>query len=128
MTRDRASTLMASIGAGLLSATAALHFSAYPRVLSQAAPDGRPLVAALWVGIGIWLLLAALIAVAATPLFVVRRRAILLIAAATPLSIAVLQIIYLGFIPPTPLLLVDAAVLVAAGVLGQSSQGRPSAV
>ena len=56
----------------------------------------------------------------ATPLFVVRRRAILLIAAATPLSIAALQIIYLGFIPPTPLLIVDGVLLIVAGVLGQA--------
>jgi hypothetical protein len=60
------------------------------------------------------------------PLFVVRRRAILGLAALTPLSIAVLQIAYLGFLPPTALLLLDTAVLAVAGQLGVEHQPRPS--
>jgi hypothetical protein len=53
--------------------------------------------------------------------FVVRRAAFLLIAALTPLSIAILQILYLGFIPPTGLLLLDAAAVIASALLGMTA-------
>ena len=56
--------------------------------------------------------------VAATPLFIVRRRALLAIAALIPLSMAAVQIAYLAFLPPTGLLLLDAVVLFVAGELG----------
>jgi hypothetical protein len=70
------------------------------------------------------LLISALLTIAVTPLFIVRRRALLGIAALTPLSIAVLQIVYLGFLPPTALLLLDVLVLLAAGELGRARQSR----
>jgi hypothetical protein len=82
-------------------------------------------MSALWVAGGISLIIAALLAVAATPLFIVRRRALLGIAALIPISIAAVQIAYLAFLPATGLLLVDAAVLVAAGELGHEYQPRP---
>jgi hypothetical protein len=122
MTKDRAATLTASIGAGLLFATAGFHFSAYGSVVTQAPADLRPLVSAAWMAAGASLLTAALLTVAVTPLFIVRRRALLGIAALTPLSIAVLQIVYLGFLPPTALLLLDTLVLLAAGELGRARQ------
>ena len=125
MTKERGATLTAAIGAGLLFGTAGFHFSAYSSVLAQAPTDLQPLVAALWVAVGASLIISALLAVAVTPLFIVRRRALLGIAALTPLSIAVLQIAYLGFLPPTALLLLDAAVLVAAGELGRARQPLP---
>jgi hypothetical protein len=85
-------------------------------------------MSALWVAGGASLIIAALLAIAATPLFIVRRRALLAIAALTPVSIAAVQIGYLGFLPPTALLLLDAAVLLVAGELGRGSQPRPAAV
>jgi hypothetical protein len=125
MTKDRAATLSASLGVALLCGTAVFHLMGYGVVVSRAPTDLQPIVGAAWVAGGVSLMLAALLAIAATPLFVVRRRALLAIAALTPLSIAGLQIVYLGFIPPTALLLVDAALLLAAGVLGRASQTRP---
>jgi hypothetical protein len=122
----RAATLCASLGAALLCATAAFHLMGYESVVSRAPADQQPIVGAAWVAGGVSLILAALLAIAATPLFVVRRRAFLAIAALTPLSIAVLQIVYLGFIPPTALLLAAAALLLAAGMLGRASQARPT--
>ena len=71
------------------------------------------------------LLIAALLAVAVMRLFIVRRRALLGIAALVPVSIAAVQIAYLGFLPPTALLILDAAVLLAAGELGRAPQPRP---
>ena len=128
MTKDRAATLTASAGAGLLFATAAVHLSAYGSVVAQAPADFRGLVAALWVAGGTSLLIAALLTIAVTPLFIVRRRALLAIAALIPLSIALLQIAYLGFIPPTALLLVDTLVLLIAGELGRARQPVPAPV
>jgi hypothetical protein len=79
----------------------------------------------LWVAVGVSLILAALLVVAVTPTFIVRRRALLTIAALTPLSIAILQVAYLGFLAPTALLLLDTVVLVAAGELGRATQSAP---
>lgn len=126
MTRERLASLSASVGAALVFGTAWFHLSGYGSVVARAPADLQRLVAALWVSGGVSLILAALLSVAATPLFVVRRRAILGIAALTPFSIAVLQVVYLGFLPPTALLLLDTAVLVAAGQLGVARQPRPA--
>jgi len=125
MTKQRAATVTAAIGAGLLFATAGLHLSAYSFILAQTAADSRPLMAALWVFCGVSLIFSALLAIAATPLFIVRRRALLWIAALTPASIAALQLMYLGFMTPTALLLLDAVILVVAGELGRAYQPRP---
>ncbi len=125
MTKQRAASVTAAIGAGLVFATAGFHFSAYSSILAQIAADARPLVAALWVFAGAGLIFSALLAIAAAPVFIVRRRALLWIAALTPASIAALQIVYLGFLPPTGLLLLDAVILVVAGELGRAYQPRP---
>jgi hypothetical protein len=125
MTKERVATVTAAIGAGLLFVTAGFHFSAYPSVMAQAPAQLRSLMSALWIAGGSSLIISGLLAVAATPLFIVRRRALLGIAALTPASMAVLQIVYLGFLPPTALLLLDALVLVVAGALGRSGQPRP---
>jgi hypothetical protein len=126
MTKERVATVTAAIGAGLLFATAGVHLSAYSSVVSQTPSDIRPLMSALWVAGGVSLIISALLAVVATPLFIVRRRALLAIAALTPISIAAVQIAYLGFLPPTALLALDAAVLLVAGELARPYQPRPT--
>jgi hypothetical protein len=125
MTKERVATVTATIGAGLLFGTAGFHLSRYSSVVAQTPTDVRPLMSALWVAGGASLIISALLAVAATPLFIVRRRALLGIAALTPVSIAAVQIAYLGFLPPTALLLLDAAVLVVASELGRPYQPLP---
>lgn len=125
MNKERVAVVTAAIGAGLLFATAGVHLSAYSSVVARAPVDVRPLMSGLWVAGGTSLMISALLAIAATPLFIVRRRALLGIAALTPISIALVQIVYLGFLPPTALLLLDAAVLVVAGELGRAHQPRP---
>ena len=127
MTKERVATVSASIGAALLFGTAGFHLTAYSSVVAKTPTDLRPLVSALWVAGGASLIISALLAVAVTPLFIVRRRALLIIAALTPVSMAALQIIYLGFLPPTALLFLDAGVLVFAGQLGCAYQSRPAA-
>lgn len=123
MSKERAAVWGASLGAAMLFATAAFHMTGYRFVVGQAPPDLQPLIAAAWVAGGASLTLAGVLAIAATPLFVVRRAVFLAIAASTPLSIAVLQVVYLGFIPPTALLLFDTAVLLAAGVIAPRAGG-----
>jgi hypothetical protein len=126
MTKERVAPVTAAIGAGLLFATAGFHLSAYSTVVAQAPTDLRPLMSAMWVASGVSLIIAALLAIAASPLFIVRRRALLVIAALTPFSIAAVQIAYLGFLAPTALLIVDTAVLLVAGELGRAQQPRPA--
>ena len=127
MTRTRIATALASFGAGLNFLIASLHFSRYSFVVSQATTaDQQALLATLWIASGISGLIAGLIAVAATPLFVVRRRAFLWLAAAIPVSIAICQIVFMGFLAPTAILLVNGVVLVVAGELGKEAQPRPA--
>ena len=126
MTRERAATLTASIGAGLLFLTAGFHLSVYGPVTAQASGELRALMAPLWIAVGASQIIAALLTIAATPLFVVRRRALLAIAALIPMSTALLQIVYLGFLAPTALLLLDTVVLLAAGELGRALQPVPA--
>ena len=127
MTRSRLATLLASAGAGLNFLTSGLHFSRYSFVVSQAtSPDLNALLAVLWISSGIMGLIAALLAVAATPLFVVRRRAFLWLAAMIPISIAICQMMFMGFIAPTAILLVDGLLLAASAELGRTLQARPA--
>ena len=128
MTKQQVASVTAAIGAGFLFATAGFHLSVYSSVVGQTPTDVRPLMAAAWVAIGASLIISALLAIAVTPLFTVRRRALLAIAALTPISIAAVQIAYLGFLLPTALLLLDAALLLVAGELGRAYQPRPAAV
>jgi len=128
MTKQQVASVTAAIGAGLLFATAGFHLSVYSSVVGQTPTDVRPLMAAAWVAGGASLIISALLAIAVTPLFTVRRRALLAIAALTPISIAAVQIAYLGFLLPTALLLLDAALLLVAGELGRAYQPRPAAV
>jgi hypothetical protein len=128
MTKDRAATLTASVGAGLLFFTAGLHFQAYSSIVEQTPPALQPLMAALWVFCGVSVVIAALFTIAVTPLFIVRRRALLAIAALIPLSIAILQVVYIGFMTPTAILLLDTAVLLVAGEIGRTYQPRPVTV
>ena len=126
MTRNSLASGLASFGAGLSFLISGLHFSRYNFVVSQATTsDLQALLAVLWVASGIMGLIAALIAVAATPLFVVRRRAFLWLAAAIPVSIAICQIIWMGPIAPAYLLLLNGVVLVTAAELGRAGQARP---
>lgn len=126
MPTERLATLTASAGAALLFASAALHFNALGFIAAQATPEIRPLLSALWIACGTSLMIAGLLTVAVTPLFVVRRRALLAVAALVPLSIAVLQVVYLGFMSPTALLLLDTALLLVAGQLGRARQPVPA--
>ncbi len=119
MTSPKTASLLAWIAAILYIITAVWHQSGLSSITALAAtgPAGlQPLVPALWVAFGVSLVLLALIIMACARSTSPDRRAILALAALGPLSGAVLQIVYLGFIPPTALLLLDTAVGFAAAV------------
>jgi hypothetical protein len=104
-------------GIGLLL-TAGLHGSGYPEIAKLAGASGgdvKLLLPDLWLGFSLhYLILGTLVLFAAGPRNQLTAR-LLAVAALVPLGDALLQIAYLGFIPPTAILLVIAALsLVAA--------------
>lgn len=121
MNRHRAGRILASVAACVSWATAAFHTTGLRSIetlAQQASPALRTAVPALWLAFGIDLAVIGLIvaAVAARP----DRSGplILAFAALGPLSGATLQIVYLGFVPPTALLFaVGVLTLAAAAVL-----------
>jgi len=117
MNRNHTGRIVAGVAAAGFITTAAWHATGYTTVtrLAEQAPDDlRPLIPALWLAISIDLtiagLIVAIVAVRPTPV----GRIIVAIAAMMPLAIAGLQMAYLGFIPPTVLLLLDGALALAA--------------
>ncbi len=119
MTANRLSIVLAYAGGVLLLATAALHQSGYGSVTTQAEqgpPELKPLVAVLWVAFTVALALCALLVFVLAPSNAPTRRVLLVIAALNPLSAAVLQVVYLGFVPPTAILLFDALVVAGAAI------------
>lgn len=121
MTRQTAGSIIAGIAAVGFLATAGLHATGYSMVADlakQAPAEFRALAPALWLAFSFDLAIVGLIigVVALRPSGV--GRVVLLIAGMCPIGAAGLQLIFLGFIPPTALLLgIGALSLMAAGVL-----------
>ncbi len=121
MTRERVGSGLAGLGALGCLATAWLHGTGYASISELAAdgPEGlQPLMQALWVSFSFHMIIMGLVIA-----YVAWRRPagggiILTLAALSPISMAGLQIAYLGFIPPTAILLTLGAItLLAAGLL-----------
>jgi len=127
MTRQRAGSIVAALAAVGFIATAALHSTGYnsvTRLAMQSPTEFHALVPALWLAFAFDLTVVGLIVgvVALRPS--TTGRLILAIAAACPISAAGLQLWFLGFIPPTGILLgVGGLTLVAAGVLPRGIPG-----
>lgn len=128
MTRHRAGSAIAGVAAMAYLVSAGLHSTGYGmivRMAEQAPPDLGTLAPAMWLAFSLDLTVVGLIvgAVAIRP----SRwgRLILVIAALCPIGAAGLQLKFLGFIPPTALLLgTGGLALLAAGVLpGNDDQG-----
>jgi hypothetical protein len=116
------------LGLGLL-VTALLHGSGLTQVraaVANTSADLEALFPALWLAFAVhYLVLGALVLVATGPANGLSWR-LLGIAAAAPLTDALLQVIYFGFIPPTAILLVVAALGLAAAAVSRES-ARPAA-
>lgn len=131
MTRQKAGSIIAAVASVGFIATAALHSTGYKSVtqLAMRSPaELQALVPALWLAFALDLTVVGLIVgvVALRP--GATGRLILGMGAACPLSAAGLQLWFLGFIPPTGILLgIGGLTLVAAGILprgGDEPAGR----
>lgn len=110
--------------------TAALHYTGlgYITGLAADAPaELRPLVPLLWLSFSVNLLVLALLLaeIARDPM--PAHRTMLILVTLGPLGGAALQIRYVGFIAPTAILLVDAAVVLAAAAVLSRTPGSPEA-
>lgn len=130
MTRQRSAQTLAGLSAVGFFVAAALHTSGYGSVrllAQQGPPDLAPLVSALWlawaVGLVVLGVLVTLVALGRLP----GARVVLLCAAAYPLATAVLQLNFLGFIPPVGILS-GIGVLSVAGAIVLPSVRQPTAV
>ena len=132
MTRKRVASILTWIAAAGYLGTAALHSTGYEaitRFARQGPEELRALAPALWLGFSFDLVVLGLVVavIAARPSKT--GRVILGIAALCPISAAGLQVMFLGFIPPTALLLaVGGMTLVAAVVLPDSRRDNGSGV
>ncbi len=125
MTRRRLAEICAYVSAATLVGTAAWHQSAYTSVTTLAAGSSAalgPLVAVLWTFVGLALVLTAALVLVVARVGVPNRAFVLSIAALSPISGAALQLVHLGFIPPTALLLADGLLILLAVVLGHRRQ------
>lgn len=119
MASPRTASILAWAAAALYVGTAAWHQTglSFVQRLTADGPEGlQPLISALWILFGVSLVILALIIAACASTTHPARRLILGLAALGPVSGAILQIAYLGFIPPTALLLIDAAVAATAAL------------
>lgn len=108
MTRPKVGSIIAGLAAIGFLGTAALHSSGYTSVVNAAgqAPEAvRPLIPMLWLALSFDFIVLGLVVgvVAARPTG--PARLILGIAAVAPIAAAVLQIRFIGFIPPTAILI-----------------------
>ena len=129
MTKQERASKLAGAAAVALILTAAFHATGLPRFNRLAAEAGGALVAfvpPLWIAFSIDLvalgLIAAIIAARPGP----NGRLVLLTLALPPLGAAVLQVLYLGWILPTTILVLDAVLLIAAALATPWSTATPS--
>ena len=119
-----ASGLRIATGIGLLL-TAGLHGSGYPQIVALAGASGadvKVLMPALWLAFSLhYLVFGILVLFAAGSRNPLSAR-LLAVAALGPLVDALLQVIYLGFIPPTAVLLIVGALGLAAAAASLSSR------
>ncbi len=127
MTRQRTAQFLTGLSAFGFFLAAGLHTSGYGSVvaLAQQGPPGlAPLVSALWLAFTAGLILFGIV-VTLVALGRVRSRPILILASCFPLGTAVLQIRFLGFIPPVAILS-TIAVLGIAGALAFPKATEPA--
>ena len=126
MTRRRIGTALTAAAAISFVATAGIHSTGYDSVtaLAREGPaDLAALVPALWLVFAFDLVIIGLMVGVVAIRGATGGRMIMVLAALCPLGAAGLQIRFLGFIPPTAILLTVAALtVVAAGVRPASGQ------
>lgn len=120
MTRVQLGSLFTGLaGAGFLG-TAALHGTGYDSVTQLAArgpAELQALAPALWLAFSLDLVIIGLILAVVARRPIPRDRAVLAVAALSPIGAALLQIRFLGFILPTAILLALGAFTLTAAVV-----------
>ena len=126
MNRQRIANIVLYAAAVLLVATGALHLTAFGAIntLAQASADVKPLLPLLWVGVGVDLIATGIIVALVGLENSNGGRYVLFAAAMCPWAAALLQIIYLGFVGPTAMLLLDGGLAIAAASLRESRRRR----
>jgi hypothetical protein len=130
MTGAKRGVALTWLTAVLFIATAGLHHTGYPEVRDLARETGGDvaiLMPMLWLFFSIELVILAAVALIVARRPTATHGTILVLLGLVPLTAAVLQLVYIGFIPPTAILLFDALVAIAAGVTVRSAALPPAA-
>jgi hypothetical protein len=128
MTRARLGSILAALAAVGYLATAWLHSTGYDSVTELAAAGPSDLAAlapALWLVFSLDLVILGLIVAVTAWRPTGPARLVLLVAAFGPLGAAALQLRYLGFIPPTAILLVLGALTLVAAAVTEAHPATP---
>lgn len=128
MTRQRLGNILIYTTAGLLVASGGLHLSAYAQINALAQSSGvtelHALVPVLWLVMGVDLVTVGLIVGLVAFENSNGGRYVLFAVAICPLGAALLQMVYLGFIAPTALLLLDGAMAIASATVREPRRRR----
>lgn len=128
MNRQRLGNLLIYGTAGLLVITGAIHLSAFGQInaMAQSATpaDVHAVLPPLWLAVGVDMLATGLIVALVALENSNGGRYVLFAAAISPTAAAVLQMVFLGFIPPTAILLLDGALALAAAVVREPRRRR----
>jgi hypothetical protein len=130
MNRLRTANILIAITAALLIITGALHLSGFGSIntLAQSTnvADVKVLVPVLWLATGIDMIVMGLIVGAIGYENSTGGRLALAVVAISPIVMAVLQLIYFGFIPPTALLFLDGGMVLICAWMREPRRRRTS--
>ncbi len=129
MTGTRVGGGLGWLTAVMFIATAVVHHTGFPAVTALARETGGDvaiLMPLLWLFFSITLIILGVVAVIIARKPTATHGVILILLGLVPAAAAVLQLVYIGFILPTGILIVDALVAIAAGVTMRRA-ARPAA-
>ena len=124
MTRPRLAATLSWAAAGGFFLVAALHGSAYRRIMAMAEPapeNVRRVLSVLWLSGSADLVAFGLVVGAMARSSGAVSALVITGAALCPLAVALLQMAFLGFLPPTAMLLALGALTLGAAVLKKSA-------
>ena len=120
MTRPRLAAIVSWVSACGFFLTAGLHGSAYGQIMRRAetAPEtARGILAVLWLSAAVDLVIFGLVILAMARSSGTVAAAVIALAAVSPLAVAAMQVAFLGFVPPTAILLALGALTLWAAAL-----------
>jgi hypothetical protein len=129
MKRRTIGSALAWLTSALFIATAAIHhtgFSGVSALATETGGDVAILMPMLWLFFSIELVILGAIAAMIARKPSADHGTILMLLAFVPAAAAALQLVYIGFIPPTAILIFDALVAIAAGAAMRWATSSPS--